>query len=134
MAERFRVVVIGGGAVGENAAARAVVNGLSAVLVEQELMGGQCTYWACMPSKALREISAWADHSAVPFVTFTDPQVAVVGLSEEAARKRGRTGRTVEHPFGAVAGEVPLGRLWHAVPACPTVSENWLRLLENYGL
>lgn len=34
----------------------------------------------------------------------------------------------------AVAGEVPLDRLWHAVPAFPTVSEIWLRLLEEYGL
>jgi dihydrolipoamide dehydrogenase len=34
----------------------------------------------------------------------------------------------------AIAGEVPLGRLWHAVPAYPTMSEVWLRLLEAYGL
>jgi pyruvate/2-oxoglutarate dehydrogenase complex dihydrolipoamide dehydrogenase (E3) component len=34
----------------------------------------------------------------------------------------------------AVAGEVPLDRLWHAVPAYPTMSEVWLRLLEAYGL
>jgi pyruvate/2-oxoglutarate dehydrogenase complex dihydrolipoamide dehydrogenase (E3) component len=34
----------------------------------------------------------------------------------------------------AVAGEVPLERLWHAVPSFPTVSEVWLRLLETYGL
>ncbi len=34
----------------------------------------------------------------------------------------------------AVVGEVPLGRLWHAVPSYPTVSEVWLRLLEKYGL
>jgi dihydrolipoamide dehydrogenase len=33
----------------------------------------------------------------------------------------------------AVVGEVPLDRLWHAVPAFPTVSEVWLRLLEAYG-
>src|SRR5690606_8720657 len=33
----------------------------------------------------------------------------------------------------AVAGEVPLDRRWHAVPAYPTVSEIWLRLLETYG-
>ncbi|MEV0718709.1 NAD(P)/FAD-dependent oxidoreductase [Asanoa sp. NPDC050611] len=33
----------------------------------------------------------------------------------------------------AVVGEVPLDRLWHAVPAYPTVSEVWLRLLEAYG-
>jgi dihydrolipoamide dehydrogenase len=34
----------------------------------------------------------------------------------------------------AVAGEVPLDRLWHAVPAFPTRSEVWLKLLEEYGL
>jgi dihydrolipoamide dehydrogenase len=34
----------------------------------------------------------------------------------------------------AVAGQVPLDRLWHAVPSYPTISEVWLRLLEGYGL
>jgi len=34
----------------------------------------------------------------------------------------------------AVVGEVPLDRLWHAVPSYPTISEIWLRLLEEYGL
>jgi pyruvate/2-oxoglutarate dehydrogenase complex dihydrolipoamide dehydrogenase (E3) component len=34
----------------------------------------------------------------------------------------------------AVVGEVPLADLWHAVPAFPTRSELWLRLLEAYGL
>ncbi|MGH3631887.1 MAG: FAD-dependent oxidoreductase, partial [Sciscionella sp.] len=34
----------------------------------------------------------------------------------------------------AIVGEVPLSRLWHAVPAYPTISEVWLRLLESYGL
>ena len=34
----------------------------------------------------------------------------------------------------AVVGEVPIERLWHAVPSYPTVSEVWLRLLETYGL
>ncbi|MEB0306995.1 pyridine nucleotide-disulfide oxidoreductase, partial [Cryobacterium sp. 10I1] len=33
----------------------------------------------------------------------------------------------------AVVGEVPMSRLWHAVPAYPTMSEVWLRLLEAYG-
>ena len=32
----------------------------------------------------------------------------------------------------AVAGQVPVSRLWHAVPAFPSVSEVWLRLLEAY--
>ncbi len=47
------VVVIGAGPVGENVADRAVRGGLTAVLVESELVGGECSYWACMPSKAL---------------------------------------------------------------------------------
>jgi pyruvate/2-oxoglutarate dehydrogenase complex dihydrolipoamide dehydrogenase (E3) component len=34
----------------------------------------------------------------------------------------------------AIAGEVPLDVLWHAVPSFPTVSEVWLHLLEAYGL
>jgi dihydrolipoamide dehydrogenase len=34
----------------------------------------------------------------------------------------------------AVAGEVPLDRLWHAVPAYPTIAEVWLRLLEDLGV
>ena len=34
----------------------------------------------------------------------------------------------------AIAGAVTLDRLWHAVPSFPTVSEVWLRLLEEYGL
>nr|WP_279591216.1 hypothetical protein [Modestobacter marinus] len=32
----------------------------------------------------------------------------------------------------AVVGEVPISRLWHAVPSYPTISEIWLRLLETY--
>ncbi|MBG6217942.1 dihydrolipoamide dehydrogenase [Arthrobacter sp. CAN_A6] len=47
------VIVIGAGAVGENAAGRVVQAGLSAVLIESDLVGGECSYWACMPSKAL---------------------------------------------------------------------------------
>jgi dihydrolipoamide dehydrogenase len=33
----------------------------------------------------------------------------------------------------AIVGEVPLDRLWHAIPSFPTVSEVWINLLENYG-
>ena len=50
--------MIGAGAVGENVADRAVQGGLSVVLVEAELVGGECSYWACMPSKALLRSAA----------------------------------------------------------------------------
>jgi dihydrolipoamide dehydrogenase len=122
---------------------------------------------------------ATADHRAVPQVTFTDPEVASVGLTADAARKAGYRIRVVDYQLGWVAGasvradgytgtarmivdeerkvvlgmtfvgpdvsellqaatiavvaEIPLDRLWHAVPAYPTVSEIWLRLLETYG-
>ncbi|MFJ4027157.1 dihydrolipoyl dehydrogenase family protein [Paenarthrobacter sp. NPDC089989] len=49
----FDVIVIGAGAVGENVADRVVRGGLSAVIIESELVGGECSYWACIPSKAL---------------------------------------------------------------------------------
>jgi dihydrolipoamide dehydrogenase len=121
-----------------------------------------------------------ASRDVVPRVTFTDPQVCAVGLTEEQARSRGESVRAVTYPTGdvagaytlgngvrgtsklvvdearrvllgatftgpgvaellhsatvAIAGEVPLERLWHAVPSFPTLSEVWLRLLEAYGL
>jgi dihydrolipoamide dehydrogenase len=52
-AVNYDVIVLGAGAVGENVADRAVQGGLSVALVEHELVGGECSYWACMPSKAL---------------------------------------------------------------------------------
>ena len=63
----FDVIVIGAGAAGENVADRVVQGGLTAVLVEAELVGGECSYWACMPSKALlRPGTALHGAQAVP--------------------------------------------------------------------
>jgi pyruvate/2-oxoglutarate dehydrogenase complex dihydrolipoamide dehydrogenase (E3) component len=53
MAERFDAVVIGAGPAGEVAASRLPKLGLRAALVERELVGGECAYWACIPSKTL---------------------------------------------------------------------------------
>ncbi|HEV7624053.1 MAG TPA: NAD(P)/FAD-dependent oxidoreductase [Amnibacterium sp.] len=122
---------------------------------------------------------ATADARSVPQVTFTDPEVASVGLTEAAAAKAGFRIRTTEYDIAnvsgatvlsdaytgraklvldderdvvlgatfvgqdvgellqsatvAVVGEVPIQRLWHAVPSYPTLSEIWLRLLETDG-
>ncbi|BAJ73665.1 pyruvate/2-oxoglutarate dehydrogenase complex, dihydrolipoamide dehydrogenase (E3) component [Microbacterium testaceum StLB037] len=122
---------------------------------------------------------ATADHDAVPQVTFTDPEVASVGLTAAAAEKRGLNAKVLDYDLAhvagsseqsdayvgqaraivdldrgvlvgatfvgpdiaellhsatiAIVGEVPVKRLWHAVPSYPTVSEVWLRLLETLG-
>ncbi len=127
-----------------------------------------------------KDIRDEVSRDAVPRVTFTDPQVCAVGLTEAQAVERGIDVRTVSYGTGdvagasvlgegvrgtsklvvdaakgvvvgatftgpdvqellhsatvAVVGQVPLERLWHAVPSFPTVSEVWLRLLETYGL
>jgi dihydrolipoamide dehydrogenase len=49
----YDLIVIGGGPVGENVADYATKRGIRAALVEEDLVGGECSYWACMPSKAL---------------------------------------------------------------------------------
>jgi pyruvate/2-oxoglutarate dehydrogenase complex dihydrolipoamide dehydrogenase (E3) component len=123
---------------------------------------------------------ASADGVGAPQVVFSRPEVAWVGLTEQAAREAGLDVRVVQYDMSAVSGasvaadgyagtaqlvlddarglvvgatftgpdaaelvhaatvvvvgQVPLDRLWHAVPAYPTVSEVWLRLLETAGL
>jgi dihydrolipoamide dehydrogenase len=53
MSETFDVVVLGAGPGGEVAADRLRAGGLRVALVERELIGGECAYWACIPSKTL---------------------------------------------------------------------------------
>lgn len=66
-AVEYDVVVLGAGPVGENVADRTRAAGLSTAVVESELIGGECSYWACVPSKALlRPALARADARRVP--------------------------------------------------------------------
>lgn len=54
----YDVIVIGAGAIGENVADRTAQGGMRTVIVKAELVGGECSYWACMPSKALLRSAA----------------------------------------------------------------------------
>lgn len=53
MSNVFDVIVIGAGPAGENTAGRVADAGLAVAIVEAELVGGECSYWGCIPSKTL---------------------------------------------------------------------------------
>jgi pyruvate/2-oxoglutarate dehydrogenase complex dihydrolipoamide dehydrogenase (E3) component len=68
----YDVIVLGAGPAGENVADIAGRQGLKVAIVERELVGGECSYWGCMPSKALlRPGEALDEASRVPGVAIS---------------------------------------------------------------
>jgi pyruvate/2-oxoglutarate dehydrogenase complex dihydrolipoamide dehydrogenase (E3) component len=101
--EIYDVVVIGGGPVGENAADRTVRGGLKTALVDHERFGGECSYWACIPSKALlRPGNALAAARRLPGVPVGDAlDAAAVFKRRDSFTSKGDDSSQVEWARGA---------------------------------
>ncbi|WP_061782335.1 dihydrolipoyl dehydrogenase family protein [Microbacterium hominis] len=85
--QEYDLIVIGAGPVGENVADRAVQGGLTVAIVESELVGGECSYWACMPSKVLlRAGAARADAADAPGA-LASPPAGPVDVAAVLARR-----------------------------------------------
>lgn len=136
----YDVVVVGGGPAGEGTAARVVQGGLTALLVESELVGGECPYWACVPSKALLRASEAIDSAksvsgarqrlellTLKYGVPPKPPVDLDGMWERRDRfARGwkddaqvtvmrSAGVDVVHGFGRVMGSKKVGiKDWHS--------------------
>jgi dihydrolipoamide dehydrogenase len=83
----FDVIVIGAGPAGENVVGRAVRGGLTAAVVEEHLAGGECSYYACIPSKALLwPMELAADVRRAPGLELSGPidAAAVLARRDEA--------------------------------------------------
>ena len=103
----YDVVVVGGGPVGVTAATRASAGGLRVALVESELVGGECVYWACIPSKALLH----SVHALRAARRLPGSREAVTGQLDPQAVFAHRDDVTHHHDDSGLAGFVASARV-----------------------
>ena len=101
MTRDYDVIVLGGGSPGEHCAGALAEGGLRVAIVERELVGGECSYWACIPSKTLLRPG-------------------------EARRRRARDAGAARPRQVDVAGGAGLARLaWSPTTTTPARSAGW---------